>query len=46
MSTFSGTFDLLPGLSCDRFDGANLNSDQFFLSHCHAGEKSQARENM
>ncbi len=38
MSDFLGLFDSLPGVSCDRFDGANLQSDQFFLSHCHAGK--------
>lgn len=38
MSTFGGMFgDALPGVSCDRFDGDNDNSDQFFLSHCHSG---------
>ena len=36
MSEFCGVFLALPGVSCDRFTGANLNSDQFFLSHCHA----------
>ena len=36
MSIFPGTFPSLPGVSCDRFSGANLNSDQFFLSHCHS----------
>ena len=35
MSEFSGVFGSLPGVSCDRFTGVNLNSDQFFLSHCH-----------
>ena len=37
MSQFPGWFDSLPGVSCDRFDGRNLDSDQFFLSHCHSG---------
>ena len=36
MSIFPGTFLSLPGVSCDRFSGQNLNSDQFFLSHCHS----------
>ncbi len=36
MSIFPGTFTGLPGVSCDRFSGANVNSDQFFLSHCHS----------
>jgi len=36
MSKFEGVFAHLPGVSCDRFNGANLESDQFFLSHCHA----------
>ena len=36
MSQFNGVFANLPGVSCDRFTGINLNADQFFLSHCHA----------
>ena len=36
MSQFNGVFTSLPGVSCDRFTGVNLNADQFFLSHCHA----------
>jgi DNA cross-link repair 1C protein len=36
MSVFPGTFPNLPGVSCDRFNGDNHNSDQFFLSHCHS----------
>lgn len=35
MSTFPGLIEEVPGCSCDRFDGANLNSTAFFLSHCH-----------
>ena len=35
MSCFPGFFASLPGVACDRFTGCNINSDQFFLSHCH-----------
>lgn len=35
MSTFSGKIEDFPYISLDRFDGANLNSKVFFLSHCH-----------
>ncbi|EFA09718.1 protein artemis [Tribolium castaneum] len=35
MSTFGGTLAEIPGISVDRFDGANLDSEAFFLSHCH-----------
>lgn len=35
MSTFLGLIDEIPGISIDRFDGNNLNSKCFFLSHCH-----------
>ena len=38
MSSFCGVFLNLPGVSVDKFDGVNQNSDQFFLSHCHAGK--------
>lgn len=36
MSTFEGIMDEFPSLSVDRFDNGNLNSQTFFLSHCHA----------
>ncbi|XP_075529462.1 DNA cross-link repair protein snm1 [Dermacentor variabilis] len=35
MSTFSGTLVEYERLSIDRFDGHNVNSTAFFLSHCH-----------
>ncbi|KAJ3642857.1 hypothetical protein Zmor_025606 [Zophobas morio] len=35
MSTFGGKVDEIPGISIDRFDGANFDSEAFFLSHCH-----------
>ncbi|XP_012149789.2 elongation factor 1-delta isoform X2 [Megachile rotundata] len=35
MSTFLGLIKEIPGISVDRFDGENLSSSVFFLSHCH-----------
>lgn len=35
MSTFVGRFREIGGISADRFDGINLSSKVFFLSHCH-----------
>lgn len=35
MSTFGGLIDELPGISIDKFNGLNLHSKVFFLSHCH-----------
>lgn len=35
MSTFRGTLVEYERVSIDRFDGGNLNSTAFFLSHCH-----------
>lgn len=35
MSSFGGSFEEIPFISVDRFDGANLQSECFFLSHCH-----------
>ncbi|XP_060527889.1 protein artemis [Cylas formicarius] len=35
MSTFGGKIEEIPEISVDRFDGDNLNSQAFFLSHCH-----------
>lgn len=35
MSTFDGLIREISGISVDRFDGENLNSKAFFLSHCH-----------
>lgn len=35
MSTFGGSFEEIPFISVDRFDEANLQSECFFLSHCH-----------
>ncbi|KAF2898502.1 hypothetical protein ILUMI_07673 [Ignelater luminosus] len=36
MSTFDGKIEEIPEISVDRFDGENINSTVFFLSHCHA----------
>ncbi|CAG9760697.1 unnamed protein product [Ceutorhynchus assimilis] len=36
MSTFDGIIREITGISVDRFDGKNLYSSAFFLSHCHA----------
>lgn len=36
MSTFPGPLQEIPKVSIDRFDGQNLKSDLFFLSHFHA----------
>ena len=36
MSTFLGTITEIPGISIDRFDGDNLESQAFLLSHCHS----------
>ncbi|KAK7869233.1 hypothetical protein R5R35_000864 [Gryllus longicercus] len=36
MSTFNGIVREIPNISIDRFDGFNLRSTVFFLSHCHA----------
>ncbi|XP_077549044.1 DNA cross-link repair protein snm1 [Haemaphysalis longicornis] len=35
MSTFGGTLVEYERISIDRFDGINVNSTAFFLSHCH-----------
>lgn len=35
MSTFLGLIEEIPSISVDRFDGENLNSSAYFLSHCH-----------
>jgi len=35
MSSFLGLMKEIPGISVDRFDGENLNSFAYFLSHCH-----------
>lgn len=35
MSTFDGRFTEIQNISVDRFDGENLQSSVFFLSHCH-----------
>lgn len=35
MSTFGGHLREISGVSVDRFDGINLSSKVFFLSHCH-----------
>lgn len=37
MSTFPGLLDEIPKISVDRFDGKNLFSEAFFLSHFHEG---------
>lgn len=36
MSTFGGKIEEIPYISVDRFDGENLKSDVYFLSHCHS----------
>ncbi|XP_046388660.1 protein artemis-like isoform X2 [Ischnura elegans] len=36
MSIFPGKLDEIPEISIDRFDGANLASTAFFLTHCHS----------
>ena len=35
MSEFSGPISEFPGVSIDRFNGENLKSTVYFLSHCH-----------
>lgn len=35
MSTFLGFIEEIPGISVDRFDGENLGSSAYFLSHYH-----------
>ena len=35
MSEFAGPISELPGVSIDRFNGDNLESMVYFLSHCH-----------
>ncbi|RZC42576.1 Lactamase B 2 and/or DRMBL domain containing protein [Asbolus verrucosus] len=35
MSTFRGKLAEIPEISIDRFDEVNLDSQAFFLSHCH-----------
>ncbi|KAL3268904.1 hypothetical protein HHI36_007991 [Cryptolaemus montrouzieri] len=35
MSTFGGKIKEIPGISIDRFDRNNLDSQAYFLSHCH-----------
>ena len=36
MSCFTGETNEYPGVSLDRFDGANLQSVVYLLSHCHS----------
>lgn len=36
MSTFKGKIKEIPGISVDRFDNENLESEVYFLSHCHS----------
>ena len=35
MSEFAGPISETPGVSIDRFNGENLKSTVYFLSHCH-----------
>ena len=35
MSEFAGPISEFPGVSIDRFNGENLKSTVYFLSHCH-----------
>lgn len=44
MSTFSGILDEINHISIDRFDGENLKSKLFFLSHCHTDHMVGLRE--
>lgn len=37
MSSFSGKIKEFPQISVDRFDGRNLASTAYFLSHAHSG---------
>ena len=37
MSEFAGPVSEFPGISIDRFNGENLKSTVYFLSHCHTG---------
>ena len=38
MSSFSGKIKEFPQISIDRFDGRNLASTAYFLSHAHSGK--------
>jgi len=38
MTTFTGKLLEYPYISIDRFNGDNLESTAYFLSHCHKGE--------
>ena len=44
MSTFKGRMREYTRASLDRFDGKNLESTAYFLSHNHAGTKRQNPE--
>lgn len=46
MSTFNGIISEIDGISVDRFDGDNLNSRIFFLSHCHEDHMKGLNKNM
>ncbi|XP_014205476.1 protein artemis [Copidosoma floridanum] len=35
MSTFNGLLQEIPGISIDCFEGDNLQSSSYFLTHCH-----------
>lgn len=36
MSTFEGFISEIEGISVDQFEGQNLESRVYFLSHCHS----------
>ena len=43
MSSFCGLMREYTECSLDRFDGVNLKSTAFFLSHCHQGKQMQLK---
>lgn len=45
MSTFDGLIREFPGVSVDRFDGKNIFSLLYFLSHCHSDHMEGLSEN-
>lgn len=44
MSSFSGKIKEFPQISVDRFDGRNLASTAYFLSHAHSGQSVYINE--
>ena len=43
MSCFAGKLKEYPSFSVDCFDKNNLDSDVYFLSHCHQGTSDTVR---